>query len=134
MFAILSALVLTLGFALVSPAPGQRAAAQEPPCPHRGLDDCERWEFGQVDRELARAVEEAAAERARRPPGLQRTRQASAHLLAAQREWLRFRDAECRAIVSMNYISARPEEALTSNCLLALTRQRLEQIRSMRKY
>ena len=76
-----------------------------------------------------RALETKQAELERRSTRLDRIEQAKSYLMEAQREWVRFRDAECRARAAANMISARTREGLTSACLFSLTRQRIDEIK-----
>jgi uncharacterized protein YecT (DUF1311 family) len=97
--------------------------------PDLGNDGCERWLFGRADEELVAVVERKQADIDRRSTFTDRTTAAKAHLLEAQREWLRFRDAECRAAAAISgLISARTAEGLTAACLYRLTRRRIEEL------
>jgi uncharacterized protein YecT (DUF1311 family) len=118
-----------LAFALGAVAPAARA--QDLPCPP-GIgsnDACDQWQFEQADKALMRAIESKQAELERRSTRPDRNEQAKSSLMEAQREWVRFRDAECRARAAANMISARTRVGLTSACLFSLTRQRIEEIK-----
>jgi uncharacterized protein YecT (DUF1311 family) len=118
-----------LAFALGAVAPTARA--QDLPCPP-GIgsnDACGQWQFEQADKALMHAIEIKQTELERRSTRPDRNEQAKSYLLEAQREWVRFRDAECRARAAANMISARTREGLTSSCLFSLTRQRIEEIK-----
>jgi|RhiMetdeSRZDD1v2_1073273.scaffolds.fasta_scaffold597258_3 uncharacterized protein YecT (DUF1311 family) len=118
-----------LAFALGAVAPTARA--QDLPCPP-GIgsnDACGQWQFEQADKTLMLAIESKQSELERRSSRPDRNEQAKSYLLEAQREWVRFRDAECRARAAANMISARTREGLTSSCLFSLTRQRIEEIK-----
>ena len=92
-------------------------------------DACGQWQFEQADKALMHAIEIKQTELERRSTRPDRNEQAKSYLLEAQREWVRFRDAECRARAAANMISARTREGLTSSCLFSLTRQRIEEIK-----
>lgn len=117
--------------ALVLGAAAPRAQAQDLPCPP-GIgsnDACDQWRFEQADQALLRAIESKQAELERRSKWPDRNERAKSYLLEAQREWVRFRDAECRAWAAANMISARTPQGLISACLFSLTRQRIEEIK-----
>ena len=76
-----------------------------------------------------RAIESKQTEIERRSTRPGSIEQAKSYLTEAQREWVRFRDAECRARAAANMISARTREGLTSACLFSLTRQRIDEIK-----
>ena len=79
--------------------------------PGLGNDGCERWLFGRADEELAAVIERKQGDIDRRSTFTDRTTAAKAYLQEAQREWLRFRDAECRATAAISdLISARTTE------------------------
>jgi uncharacterized protein YecT (DUF1311 family) len=123
--------VAAVMLALVLGAAAPEARAQDLPCPP-GIgsnDACDRWQFEQADKALMLAIESKQAELERRSSRPDHIEQAKSYLLEAQREWVRFRDAECRARVAADMISARTLQALTSACLLSLTRQRIEEIK-----
>jgi uncharacterized protein YecT (DUF1311 family) len=106
------------------------ARAQDLLCP-RGIsnDACDQWQLEAADKALTLAIESKQSEFERRSTRQDRKEQAKSYLLEAQREWVRFRDAECRAKAAANMISARTREGLTSECLSSLTRQRIEEIK-----
>jgi uncharacterized protein YecT (DUF1311 family) len=119
----------TLAFVLGAAAPAARA--QDLPCPP-GIgsnDACDQWQFEQADKALMRAIESKQTEIERRSTRQDSIEQAKSYLTEAQREWVRFRDAECRARAAANMISARTREGLTSACLSSLTRQRIDEIK-----
>lgn len=117
-------LALILG-ALVS-----TARAQDLRCPHGMSNDaCGQWLFEQADKELTLVIESKQSELDRRSTRQDRNEQAKSDLLEAQQQWARFRDAECRARAAANMISARTRAGLISQCLLTLTRQRIEEVK-----
>jgi uncharacterized protein YecT (DUF1311 family) len=121
--------IIAAGLALVV-APGSTAWAQDAQCPRGSSNDaCDQWAFEQADKELALLVERKLSELDRRSTLQERTERAKSSLQEAQREWVRFRDAECRGRAAANMISARTPQGLTSACLSALTRRRIEEIR-----
>jgi uncharacterized protein YecT (DUF1311 family) len=121
---VAAVLVLVLG-ALVP-----TARAQDLPCPSgMSNDGCDQWGFEEADKELTLAIESKQSELDRRSTRQDRNEQVKSYMLEAQREWVRFRDAECRGRVAANIISARTRKGLMSECLLLLTRQRIEEIK-----
>jgi uncharacterized protein YecT (DUF1311 family) len=123
--------VVAAMLALVLEAAAPEARAQDLPCPP-GIgsnDACDQWQFEQADKALLRAIESKQTELERRSSRPDSIEQAKSYLVEAQREWVRFRDAECRARVAADMISARTRTGLTSACLFALTRQRIEEIK-----
>jgi uncharacterized protein YecT (DUF1311 family) len=123
--------VVAATLALVLGAAAPAARAQDLPCP-TGIgsnDACDQWQFEQADKALMRAIESKQAELERRSTRPDRIEQAKSYLMEAQREWVRFRDAECRARAAANMISARTQAGLTSACLFSLTRQRIDEIK-----
>jgi uncharacterized protein YecT (DUF1311 family) len=123
--------VVAAMLALVLGAAAPTARAQDLPCPP-GIgsnDACDQWQFEQSDQALTRAIESKQSELERRSSRPDRNEQAKSYLMEAQREWVRFRDAECRARAAANMISARTREGLTSSCLFSVTRQRIEEIK-----
>jgi uncharacterized protein YecT (DUF1311 family) len=123
--------VVAAMFALVLGAAAPPARAQDLPCPPEigSNDACGQWQFEQADKALMHVIESKQSELERRSSRQDRIEQAKSYLAEAQREWVRFRDAECRARAAANMISARTPAGLTSACLLSLTRQRIEEIR-----
>jgi uncharacterized protein YecT (DUF1311 family) len=122
--------VVAATLALVLGAAAPAARAQDLPCPP-GIgsnDACDQWQFEQADNALMRAIESKQAEIEKRSTR-QDIEQAKSYLTEAQREWVRFRDAECRARAAANMISARTREGLSSACLFSLTRQRIDEIK-----
>ena len=123
--------VVAATLALVLGAAAPAARAQDLPCPP-GIgsnDACDQWQFEQADKALMRAIESKQTEIERRSTRQDSIEQAKSHLTEAQREWVRFRDAECRARAAANMISARTREGLSSACLFSLTRQRIDEIK-----
>ena len=121
--AALSALLLA---ALPATAPAQGLQ-----CPPGSSNDaCDQWQFEQADRALKALVEDKLLQLDRRSAIQARTAQAKSLLEEAQRQWERFRDAECEARAAANMISARTRQGLTAACLLALTRKRIEDIKT----
>jgi uncharacterized protein YecT (DUF1311 family) len=118
-----------LALVLGATAPGARA--QDLPCPPgMGSNDaCGQWQFEQADKALVLAIEGKQSELEKRSSRPDSIEQAKSYLLEAQREWVRFRDAECKARAAANMISARTRAGLTSACLFSLTRQRIEEIK-----
>ena len=88
-----------------------------------------RADFEKAQAELARAVELKLADIAKRPTYADRVEEAKSRFQTAQREWERFRDAECaaRAAVAI-LISARTLEGLTIDCMHSLTERRIMEI------
>jgi uncharacterized protein YecT (DUF1311 family) len=123
--------VVAAMLAVVLGAAAPTARAQDLPCPPEigSNDACDQWQFEQADKALTHAIEIKQTELERRSSRPDRNEQAKSYLLEAQREWARFRDAECRARAAANMISARTRAGLTSACLLSLTRQRIEEIK-----
>lgn len=56
----------------------------------------------------------------------------AAALLAAQRAWLGFRDAECR-IAGYQYRGGSAERTVHARCLVTLTRQRTDRLRTLQR-
>jgi uncharacterized protein YecT (DUF1311 family) len=56
----------------------------------------------------------------------------AAALLAAQRAWIQFRDAECR-IESYQYRGGSAQRMVHRQCLTTLTRQRTAQLRTLQQ-
>ena len=104
------------------------ASAQD--CPGAtSNDDCDRIRFEKVDGELTRAVEARLTQIDRRSTLVDKVERAKSTFSAAQRQWLQFREAECRAQAAFEIlISARTLNALTAGCLNSLTRRRIEEI------
>lgn len=89
----------------------------------------DRLAFERSEVELARTIETKLKEIEQRSTFLQRVEDAKSSFLAAQREWLRFRDAECNARAAVAIlISARTYEGLRFACLSSLTAQRIRDI------
>ena len=109
------------------------AAAQDPGCPvGASNDDCDRILFEKMDRDLTQAVEMKLTDIGRRSTFADRVERARTSFLAAQREWLRFRDAECEARAAVqSLISARSLKGLTAQCLHSLTQQRIDALRRL---
>jgi uncharacterized protein YecT (DUF1311 family) len=90
---------------------------------------CPHWLLERAEEEIAAAVERKRAEVDRRSTLVDRTTAAKTNLLAAHREWLRFREAECRAEASLETLrSAMTPEAWTVACLHRMTRRRIEEL------
>jgi len=100
-------------------------------CPGaKSNDDCDRIVFEKADAELARAVESRLVAIGRRSTFSGPVEQAKSLFSTAQLEWLRFREAECKArTAATSLISARTVDGLTFACLGSLTSQRIEEIR-----
>jgi uncharacterized protein YecT (DUF1311 family) len=106
------------------------AVAQDLPCPHGTMDACDRLAYEKLDGELAQLVESKLVDIGRRSTFTDRVERAISSFSEAQREWRRFREAECKARPHVAIlISARTLQGLTSACLLSLTKQRIEEIR-----
>ena len=106
------------------------AAARDPSCPAGASNDaCDRLRFEQMDRDLAQAVEMKLTDIGRRSTFADRVERARTLVAASQREWLRFRAAECEARAAVeSLISARPLQGLTAQCLQSLTQQRIDEL------
>ena len=106
-------LLLVLGIALAGPAAAQSGA------------DLER-----ANAALARAVAMKLESIGKRSTYADRVAAARSRFETAQREWERFRDAECAARAAIDIlISARTLEALTLICLLSVTEQRIRDLK-----
>lgn len=111
------------------------AAAQEVDCDNAltqaDMNACAYQDWEQADAELNALWPTARAAMKRLDSVLSDDlRGADAALLASQRAWIAFRDAQCRAEgFAMRGGSAEP--MLVSGCLATLTRQRIEDLRLM---
>ena len=105
------------------------ASGQAPRCaPGVSNDACDQWQFEQADKQLGEVVNNKLSELARRSAIERSNEVARASLVEAQRVWQLFRDAECKAKVAANMVSARTRQGLTSACLLSLTQQRITDV------
>ena len=105
------------------------ASGQAPRCaPGMSNDACDQWQFEQADKQLGEVVNNKLSELARRSAIERSNEVARASLVEAQRVWQLFRDAECKAKVAANMVSARTRQGLTSACLLSLTQQRITDV------
>jgi uncharacterized protein YecT (DUF1311 family) len=120
---VAAALVLILGTLVAT------ARAQDLRCPRASNDACDQWRFEEADKELMLVIESKQSELDKRSTRQDRNEQVKSYILEAQREWVRFRDAECRARVAANIISARTRAGLTSECLFSLTQRRIEEFK-----
>jgi uncharacterized protein YecT (DUF1311 family) len=111
------------------------AAAQAVDCDNAltqaDMNACAYQDWEQADAELNALWPKARAAMKRLDSVLSDDlRGADAALLASQRAWIAFRDAQCRAEgFAMRGGSAEP--MLVSGCLATLTRQRIEDLRLM---
>jgi uncharacterized protein YecT (DUF1311 family) len=88
-------------------------------CPHGDGDACEEWQVEQLDRELAELVAGPSGWIDGMPADKRDgTRNA---LIEAQRQWINFREAECRRKLTWAYMSARTERGFLANCRLNMT-------------
>ena len=107
------------------------AFAQDDRCP-TGIsnDACDQWRFERADKTLSELVLGEISGLAKRSTDRLWLEQAEQLLLEAQSAWQAFRAAECKARSTINVISARTRAGKISACLLALTQQRIAQIKS----
>jgi len=90
---------------------------------------CSDWLLQRAEEELAAAVERKQGDIDRRSTLIERTAAAKAYVIDAHREWLRFREAECRAQAAFEtLISAMTPEAWTTSCRHRMTRRRIEEL------
>ncbi len=117
-------LVLMLGHPLT-------VFAQDDRCP-TGIsnDACDQWRFERADKTLSELVLSEISNLGKRSTNRLWQAEAKKLLLEAQSAWQAFRTAECRARSTINVISARTRAGKFSACLLALTQQRIAQIKS----
>jgi uncharacterized protein YecT (DUF1311 family) len=103
------------------------AAAEEPPC--KSNDDCDQLAFEQAEKELAQLmpqvmafIDRFAAEETRET--------AKSQLAEAQRHWILFRNAACKAEAATFFVrSARTTRGYTASCLHKMTIERSEDLK-----
>jgi uncharacterized protein YecT (DUF1311 family) len=106
---------------------GCSASAEEGAC-RSSLDKCLRQHFEQLDKNLADLMPLVLAAIYRH--ATDETREA-AKFAQAQQNWIAFRDSTCKSEAAILYhVSARTTEGITADCLLRMTRQRLDELRN----
>jgi uncharacterized protein YecT (DUF1311 family) len=106
------------------------ASAQEERCP-KGLsnDECDNWYFERADKVLTEPTANKIAEDSKmttRPDLIEAIKQTGQE---AHRAWVAFREAECKAYVAANVMSARTEMGKKMSCLLSLTQRRIAEVK-----
>jgi uncharacterized protein YecT (DUF1311 family) len=106
------------------------ATAQGESCPKGSSNDaCDRWRIERADQALSEALESRIAQRSKlttRPDVAEAVKRTA---MEAQRAWLVFRDAACRAYVAESFISAMTERAKNASCVVRLTEQRTAEMK-----
>lgn len=128
--------VLSAGLALLIPSPG--FAEDKPDCANPmdqySMTYCAGVDYENADAELNRVWPQARAAAKRQDEYIADEAKskglptASEALLAAQRAWLKFRDAECE-YQSYAFFGGTGQPMIGSLCLAELTRERTEQLR-----
>jgi uncharacterized protein YecT (DUF1311 family) len=106
------------------------ALAQDEKCP-KGYsnDDCDNWYFERADKMLTDVVTskiDANSKMTTRPDIIEAIKQTGQE---AHRAWVAFREAECKAYVAANVMSARTEKGKKMSCLLSLTERRIAEVK-----
>jgi uncharacterized protein YecT (DUF1311 family) len=106
------------------------ALAQDERCP-KGLsnDDCDNWYFERADNALTELVASKIDQNSKmttRPDIIEAIKQTGQE---AHRAWVAFREAECKAYVAANIMSARTEKGKKAACLLSLTQRRIAEVK-----
>ena len=107
------------------------ASAETERCPHADGDSCNEWRLERMERELANLIAGPSEWIDGMPAGLQD--RARAALNEAQKQWIAFRDAECRRELTWSYATARTERGFIANCRLNMTFHRLESLQKLYK-
>ncbi len=108
------------------------ALAQDERCP-KGLsnNECAQWEFERADKVLTEAIAnkiDAATRMTTRLNIIEAIRQTGQE---AHRAWIAYREAECKAHVTANVISAVPQESQKFSCLLSMTQRRIAEVKRL---
>ena len=107
------------------------AFAQDDRCPTGFSNDaCDQWRFERADKMLSELVVSEISDLGKWSTDRLWQEEAKKLLLEAHSAWQAFRAAECKARSTINVISARTRAGKLSACLLALTQQRIAQIKS----
>ena len=108
------------------------ASAETAGCPHADADSCEEWQFERLDKELAELV--AGPNDWIDGMPAQFRDDARATLAEAQRQWIKFRDAECRRELTWSFATARTGRGFLAHCLLNLTFHRRNDLQELYKF
>jgi uncharacterized protein YecT (DUF1311 family) len=108
------------------------ARAEPARCPHAKGDACEEWRFEQLDKELAGLLNGPSlwidAMPADKRDG------ARAALLEAQRQWINFREAECRRELTWAFATARTERGFLASCRINMTLHRRKDLERLYRF
>src|SRR5437660_2532983 len=107
-------------------------SAETERCPHSDGDACEEWRFELLDKELAELVAAPNDWIDNMPAQLRND--ASAALIEAQAQWIKFRNAECRKELTWSYATARSKRGFLANCLLNMTFHRRNDLQQAYKF
>ena len=122
-----ASLAIVLGALALLP---DAAHAQDGQCP-KGYsnDDCDQWYFERADKTLTATVADRIKRRSEMTTRPESQKAIRTTIEEAHRAWLVFRDAECKAYVAEGVMSARTETARNASCRLAMTEQRIEELK-----
>ena len=121
--------VAALGVALVLGAKPATAVTRSD-CPFKSNDDCDQWQYEQLDKELSAVVEAAIAvmERHAKADWLP---EAKLLFMQAHRQWIVLRTDDCRSQVAYpGIISARTSKGKMAECQLTLTDRRIKELKA----
>jgi uncharacterized protein YecT (DUF1311 family) len=94
-------------------------AQAEARCPHADGDACEEWRLEQLEQELVELLSRPSDWIEGMPAN--KRDGARAALIEAQKQWINFREAECRRMLTWAFATAMTERGYLAHCRVNMT-------------